>query len=116
MRSTPLIFLLLSTDPCPLRHSLSKEIFDTDHGLWLATKDQELYPAVNSYARESRQLSWYAFIGRILGKAMYEGVLVGVRFASLFLGKWLRKQSYRELPVLSVVPRSLLISIMQWMI
>jgi len=32
-------------------------------------------------------LSWYRFIGRILGKAMYEGILVDVAFAGFFLAK-----------------------------
>jgi ubiquitin-protein ligase E3 C len=75
---------------------LSKEAFDTDRGLWLATKDQEIYPNPHSYARESTQLSWYSFIGRILGKALYEGILIDVRFADFFLAKWLGKQSYRK--------------------
>lgn len=76
--------------------SLSKEAFDTDRGLWLATSAQELYPNPHYYARESTQLSWYTFIGRILGKALYEGILVEVRFAAFFLAKWLGRQSYRE--------------------
>lgn len=68
-------------------NSLSKEAFDTDRGLWLATQEQELYPNPHSYARESTQLSWYTFIGRILGKALYDGILIDVRFASFFLSK-----------------------------
>jgi ubiquitin-protein ligase E3 C len=32
-------------------------------------------------------LSWYRFIGRILGKALYEGILVDVAFARFFLAK-----------------------------
>lgn len=74
---------------------MSKETFDVDRGLWLATKEQELYPNPHAYARESTQLSWYSFLGRILGKALYEGILVDVRFAGFFLSKWLGKQSYR---------------------
>jgi hypothetical protein len=30
-------------------------------------------------------LNWYRFIGRILGKAMYEGILVDVAFTGFFL-------------------------------
>jgi hypothetical protein len=30
------------------------------------------------------QLSWYSFIGRILGKALYDGILVDVSFAGFF--------------------------------
>lgn len=32
--------------------SLCKEVFDTDRGLWLANKKNELYPAPHSYATE----------------------------------------------------------------
>lgn len=34
--------------------SLSKEAFDTDRGLWLATSQNELYPNPHSYAKEGR--------------------------------------------------------------
>lgn len=37
--------------------------------------------------RTAHQLNWYRFIGRVLGKALYEGILIEVGFASFFLGK-----------------------------
>ncbi|KAJ9122361.1 hypothetical protein QFC22_001783 [Naganishia vaughanmartiniae] len=76
--------------------SLSKEAFDTDRGLWLSTSQNELYPNPHSYAKETHQLHWYTFIGRVLGKALYEGVLVDVAFAGFFLAKWLGRQSYLD--------------------
>ncbi|KAH9890126.1 HECT-domain-containing protein [Cubamyces lactineus] len=76
--------------------NLCKEVFDTDRGLWLANKKNELYPAPHSYATESHSLAWYRFIGRILGKALYEGILVDVAFAGFFLAKWLGKQSWLD--------------------
>ncbi|KAJ7597464.1 HECT-domain-containing protein [Mycena floridula] len=75
---------------------LCKEVFDTDRGLWLATKKNELYPNPHGYATEPHSLNWYRFIGRILGKAMYEGILVDVAFAGFFLAKWLGKQSFLD--------------------
>ncbi|KAJ2912438.1 hypothetical protein MD484_g7973, partial [Candolleomyces efflorescens] len=75
---------------------LCKEVFDTDRGLWLANRKNELYPNPHMYATESHSLNWYRFIGRILGKAMYEGILVDVAFASFFLAKWLGKQSFLD--------------------
>ncbi|KAG8821912.1 hypothetical protein FRC18_011175 [Serendipita sp. 400] len=57
---------------------------------------QELYPNSHSYAKESHQLNWYRFIGRVLGKALYEGILVDVAFAGFFLAKWLGKQSFLD--------------------
>ncbi|KAL8279266.1 hypothetical protein RQP46_008303 [Phenoliferia psychrophenolica] len=76
--------------------SLSKEAFDTDRGLWLETAQHELYPNPHSYAREQAQLQWFSFIGRILGKALYEGILVDARFSGFFLSKWLGRQSYLD--------------------
>ena len=32
--------------------SLAKEVFDTDRGLWLSTKQHELYPNPHSYATD----------------------------------------------------------------
>lgn len=37
--------------------------------------------------RTAHNLNWYRFIGRILGKALYEGILVDVAFAGFFLAK-----------------------------
>ncbi|KAF7336975.1 HECT-domain-containing protein [Mycena venus] len=76
--------------------SLCKEVFDTDRGLWLANKKNELYPNPHTYAVESHNLNWYRFIGRIIGKAMYEGILVDIAFAGFFLAKWLGKQSFLD--------------------
>ncbi|KAF9543333.1 HECT-domain-containing protein [Agrocybe pediades] len=76
--------------------SLCQEVFDTDRGLWLANKKNELYPNPHAYATEQHSLNWYRFIGRILGKAMYEGILVDVAFASFFLAKWLGRQSFLD--------------------
>ncbi|KAH7921617.1 HECT-domain-containing protein [Leucogyrophana mollusca] len=76
--------------------SLCKEVFDSDRGLWLANKRNELYPNPHSYATEPHSLNWYRFIGRILGKALYEGILVDVAFAGFFLAKWLGRQSFLD--------------------
>ncbi|KAG9127108.1 hypothetical protein FRC07_000668 [Ceratobasidium sp. 392] len=74
--------------------SLAKETFDSNHGLWLANKQQELYPNPHPYAKEATQLEWFRFIGRVLGKALYEGILVDIAFAPFFLAKLLGRQSY----------------------
>ncbi|KAK2459462.1 hypothetical protein APHAL10511_008522 [Amanita phalloides] len=76
--------------------SLSKEVFDSDRGLWLTNKKNELYPNPHVYATEPHSLNWYRFIGGILGKAMYEGILVDVAFAEFFLAKWLGRQSFLD--------------------
>lgn len=74
--------------------SMVRTVFDTDRGLWCANERQELYPNPHSYARAEEQLMWYVFLGRILGKALYEGILVDVKFAGFFLSKWLGQQGY----------------------
>jgi ubiquitin-protein ligase E3 C len=38
-------------------------------------------------AGPGHSLNWYRFIGRILGNAMYEGILVDVAFAGFFLAE-----------------------------
>lgn len=48
------------------------------------------YPSIlitSIHACTAHQLNWYRFIGRVLGKALYEGILIEVGFASFFLGK-----------------------------
>ncbi|EUC67353.1 ubiquitin-protein ligase E3 C [Rhizoctonia solani AG-3 Rhs1AP] len=74
--------------------SLVKEVFDSDRGLWLANKQQELYPNPHPYAKEAGQLEWFRFVGRVLGKALYDGILVDVAFAHFFLAKMLGRESY----------------------
>ncbi|KZV60925.1 HECT-domain-containing protein [Peniophora sp. CONT] len=75
---------------------ICKEVFDSDRGLWLETKRNELYPNPHAYATEPHSLAWYKFIGRILGKAIYDGILVNVVFAGFFLAKWLGKSSFLD--------------------
>lgn len=74
--------------------SIVHEVFNTDRGLWCANDRHELYPSPYSYAQADEQLVWYTFIGRILGKALYEGILVDIKFAGFFLNKWLGLHGY----------------------
>ena len=41
-------------------------------------------------------LQWFTFLGQIIGKALYEGILVSVPFAPFFLSKWLGKTSFLD--------------------
>lgn len=76
--------------------SLSKEAFDVNYGLFLSTPEQLLYPNPHAYSREAVQLQYYEFLGRILGKALYEGILVDAAFAGFFLNKWLGRSSFLD--------------------
>ena len=76
--------------------SLAKEVFDTDRGLWLSNENRLLYPNPHSYAKEPSQLDWYRFLGKIIGKALYSGILLDVGFAGFFLAKWNGRQSHLD--------------------
>lgn len=51
--------------------------------LWLGVE----VLADEAIIRVAHSLNWYRFIGRILGKALYNGILVDVAFAGFFLAK-----------------------------
>ncbi|RHZ57890.1 hypothetical protein Glove_382g38 [Diversispora epigaea] len=76
--------------------SLTRIAFDTNYGLFLSTDKQLLYPNPHEYAHQETQLGYYEFIGRILGKALYEGILIDAAFAGFFLTKWLGRTSYLD--------------------
>ncbi|KAI8394277.1 uncharacterized protein BYT42DRAFT_487189 [Radiomyces spectabilis] len=76
--------------------SLGHEAFDTNYGLFLATPDQMLYPNSSRYATEPDQLAYYEFLGLIIGKALYEGVLLDVAFADFFLKRCLGRVNYLD--------------------
>ncbi|CAG8703781.1 13370_t:CDS:10, partial [Dentiscutata erythropus] len=76
--------------------SLTRIAFDAEYGLFLSTNEQLLYPNPHSYARNETQLRYYEFLGRILGKALYEGILVDAAFSGFFLSKWLGERSYLD--------------------
>ncbi|CEP08172.1 hypothetical protein [Parasitella parasitica] len=75
---------------------LGKEAFNIDYGLFTATPEQLLYPNPSSYATEPQQLEYFKFLGLIIGKAVYEGILLDVAFAEFFLKKCLGKVNYLD--------------------
>ncbi|KAJ3088054.1 hypothetical protein HK102_009664 [Quaeritorhiza haematococci] len=102
--------------------TLTRQAFDVNYGLFQNTSEQLLYPSPQSYASQGKlrelknggavsvggvlipmfdwdshtQLKYFEFLGRILGKALYEGILVDAAFATFFLAKWLGRQSYLD--------------------
>ncbi|GLE01208.1 hypothetical protein PINS_up010038 [Pythium insidiosum] len=85
---------------------LANLAFDLEYGLFLTTPgDQLLYPnphaSSSHFARESDHLTLFQFVGRILGKALYEGIVVQPKFAHFFLSKLLHSHNHlNELPSL----------------
>ncbi|TLS29894.1 hypothetical protein PpBr36_03151 [Pyricularia pennisetigena] len=88
--------------------SVTTEAFSSKHNLFVSTKENALYPNPSSLdqlqdsMRRSgiseggdewrlnirKLLAHYEFLGRIVGKCMYEGILVDIAFAGFFLLKW----------------------------
>lgn len=55
-----------------LMENLVKEGFDPQLGLFLATSDNRLYPNPNAGLAMEDAIGAFEFLGRIVGKAMYE--------------------------------------------
>ncbi|KAJ8286077.1 hypothetical protein GJAV_G00034290 [Gymnothorax javanicus] len=64
-----------------------KKVFNPGLNLFKTTSGNErLYPSPTSYIHENH-LQLFEFVGKMLGKAMYEGIVVDVPFASFFLSQ-----------------------------
>ena len=72
---------------------LLKTAFDPNRGFFKLTTDQYLYPNPNVEQIEPNYIPHYYFIGRILGKALYENMLVELPLTSFFLSKLLGQKS-----------------------
>ena len=73
--------------------SLAKTVFDVQCGLFLQTENErELYPnPQSSYLFGNNHCQYYEFIGKLLGKSMYEGIILEPKFADFFLRKLIGK-------------------------
>lgn len=74
--------------------AVCKEVFDPHMGLFMETPDRLLYPSTRADALEN--LPIYEFIGQIVGKCLYENVLVDVEFAPFFLLRWFGRHAYLD--------------------
>ncbi|KAK0087468.1 hypothetical protein PV325_000909 [Microctonus aethiopoides] len=72
---------------------LLKTSFDPNRGFFRLTKDNMLYPNPTVHLLIDDFPKHYYFIGRMLGKAFYEDLLVELPFAEFFLSKIVGKQS-----------------------
>lgn len=86
--------------------SVTSEAFDPQapHNMFVENDQHSLYPNPNAYdeAVESLKrtisdeftsqlrelLKRYEFLGRVVGKCLYEGILIDINFAGFFLLKW----------------------------
>ncbi|GMH39401.1 hypothetical protein BSKO_07299 [Bryopsis sp. KO-2023] len=62
--------------------------FDPQYGLFTATEDHLLYPNPASPHLQPDALEVLTFLGRMLGKAVYEGILLELPLAGFFLKKF----------------------------
>ncbi|XP_072163453.1 ubiquitin-protein ligase E3B-like [Diadema setosum] len=63
-----------------------KTVFNPSLNLFKTTAEQRLYPSPTSYINENH-LPLFEFVGKMLGKAVYEGIVVEVPFAHFFLSQ-----------------------------
>ena len=71
-----------------------KEAFDLKTELFMETPDRLLYPSTRTAALTA--LPIYEFLGHIVGKCLYENVLVDVEFAPFFLLRWFGRHAYLD--------------------
>ena len=68
------------------RHGV-QEAFDPSFGLFLASEVGELYPNPAAHATVHDAPAALRFLGAMLGKAMYEGIIIDIPLAGFFLKK-----------------------------
>ncbi|KAF8394715.1 hypothetical protein HHK36_020932 [Tetracentron sinense] len=81
--------------------NITRAAFDVQYGLFKETADHLLYPNPGSGMIHEQHLQFFHFLGSVLGKAMFEGILVDIPFATFFLSKLKQKYNYlNDLPSL----------------
>lgn len=61
-----------------------RKILDPSLNLFAATTEQRLYPSPTSNLHENH-LSLFEFAGKMLGKAVYEGIVIGINLNRFIL-------------------------------
>jgi ubiquitin-protein ligase E3 C len=72
--------------------SVCSQAFDPDSDLFMATPENLLYPSTKP--DWNLNLVMYEFVGKIVGKCLYENVLIDVEFAPFFLLRWFGRHAY----------------------
>lgn len=70
-----------------------KTAFDPNRGFFLLTADNTLYPNPNVHLIVQNYPEHYYFIGRLVGKAIFENILVDLPIAEFFLAKLLKDRA-----------------------
>jgi ubiquitin-protein ligase E3 C len=61
-----------------------QESFDPAAGLFLQTEENSLYPSPTAVLVDPEALDVLRFLGTMVGKALYEGILVELPFAGAY--------------------------------
>nr|XP_027118125.1 E3 ubiquitin-protein ligase UPL6-like [Coffea arabica] len=81
--------------------NVTRAAFDVQYGLFKETADHLLFPNPGSGLVHEQHLQLFHFLGTVLAKAMFEGILVDIPFATFFLSKLKQKYNYlNDLPSL----------------
>eukprot|EP01064_Diplonema_japonicum_P039501 TRINITY_DN9915_c0_g4_i1.p1 TRINITY_DN9915_c0_g4~~TRINITY_DN9915_c0_g4_i1.p1 ORF type:complete len:898 (+),score=194.63 TRINITY_DN9915_c0_g4_i1:35-2728(+) len=75
---------------------LSKVAFNPAHGLFLETEANEVFPNPSSNEEHlygEGHLERYRFLGRVLGKALYEGILIDLPLTKFFRNSLLERSN-----------------------
>eukprot|EP00931_Biecheleriopsis_adriatica_P086244 TRINITY_DN60955_c0_g1_i1.p1 TRINITY_DN60955_c0_g1~~TRINITY_DN60955_c0_g1_i1.p1 ORF type:complete len:1044 (+),score=229.78 TRINITY_DN60955_c0_g1_i1:50-3181(+) len=68
---------------------ICREMFDPEFGLFSATSDQTLYPSTMAFGRHRNAAELYTFLGKVVGKAIYEMMLLEPQFSRVFVNRLL---------------------------
>jgi len=68
---------------------ICRTMFDPEFGLFSATDDQALFPAVGAFKVHTQAIELYVFLGKVVGKAIYEMFLLEPQFSRVFLNRLL---------------------------
>lgn len=93
--------------------SAVKEAFNPEAELFRETPERLLYPSPKRI--DPLDLELYEFLGKIVGKCLYENVLIDVEFAPFFLLRWFGRHAYLDdLPSLDRQTYRSLVSLKQY--
>ncbi|KAL2960383.1 hypothetical protein AAZX31_17G036600 [Glycine max] len=84
--------------------NITRAAFDVQYGLFKETADHLLYPNPGSGMIHEQHFQFFHFLGTLLAKAMFEGILVDIPFATFFLSKLKQNFSYTRHNYLNDLP------------
>lgn len=66
---------------------ICRESFDPKYGLFAVTDEQSLYPSPSAFRAHPNAAELYRFLGKVVGKAIYERFLLEAQFSRVFLNR-----------------------------